>query len=241
MSDRVTDGSTTLSMTVGPVIERVNVSRRGAISPSSRWRVLLDGDLKTLTLDCGHFGLGPMHASVDGTVIGTFDKPSRRNPWVLSSPMAFGSSTVRIYADSRDFGDSVNCEVFVDGVSALDKKPIGSVEELGIEAATANARYISPFDAVRVSRTAIWQTAWMAPAYIGARLAVDPTSRTLLIGMLFVAYVVVCWTVAKVASQREAGVKPGAYLRRLRAVAGPLVCLVVDIALGVMLLGAVGH
>lgn len=88
----------------------------------------------------------------------------------------------------------------------------------------------------------IWQTAWMAPVCVGAQLALGVglglAPSMPLVGVLFVVYVVACWAAVWLAAEYESGIGPTSRLRRLRTIAGPVVCLVVDIALGAILLSA---
>jgi len=140
----------------------LNPTRKGTIWPRKTWQIAGATGPHVLVLDCGRFGHGPMHATVDGLPALTFAKPSRRQPWVVSPTGTIDGREVVIYADTRDRGDLVGCDVFVDGFSVHNGAPIETLGDRQAKTNTAIAEFVSPFEAGNMARGFISTLTWMA-------------------------------------------------------------------------------
>jgi hypothetical protein len=173
----------------------VRYGLKGAITPAKIWRMTGTTGLHILKLDCGRFGRGPMHLSVDGKRAATFAKPGRKQPSILTAPMAIDGRQVVIYAESRDFGDSVRCDVFVDGTSLWDSSPLAAVAGRTTDARLSSALYRSPLDPIQMSRRII--QGWMAAIFgLGAlRALIGAAQKSLRSGFMLVIWGVSIWVI----------------------------------------------
>jgi len=134
---------------------------KGTIWPQKTWHIAGISGPHILTLDCGRFGRGPMHAILDGIRVLTFPKPSRRQPFVLTSAGLVDGREVLICADTRDRGDLVGCDVFVDGFSLHNGAPVDSLSDRRAATEAVIAAYVPPGEAGRIANLFITTAAAM--------------------------------------------------------------------------------
>jgi hypothetical protein len=226
--------------TDGPVKDGAGKGLKGAIFPTSKWQISGMTGTRLLHLDSGRFGHGPMHISVDGQRILTFAKPSRARPWLVSHEVGVDGRAVAIYAETTDYGDTIHCDVFVGGLSLSGGPPLSAISTRGEDAEASSSSFVSPLDALRLSKQAIQQSAWILPASIGARLFVTSAGRsTIVVSVLFVLYCLLVWAVALMGIRATARFRDDTHFRRLKAIATPTICLATEVLLGVILLGVV--
>ena len=134
---------------------------KGTIWPQKTWHLAGISGPHVLTLDCGRFGRGPMHAILDGIRVLTFPKPSRRQPFVVISAGLVDGREVIICADTRDRGDLVGCDVFVDGFSLHNGAPVDSLSDRRAATEAVIAAYVPPGEAGRIANLFITTAAAM--------------------------------------------------------------------------------
>ena len=214
---------------------------RGSIAPAANWRIEGEGWPNVLALDSGRLGRGPMHIKFDGVVVQTFAKPSRATPWTQSQPILVGGHQILVYAESRDFGDSIRCDIYVDGVSVIGHKPLADIRAAGSVAAAASAEYTSPFDSMRMARQSVKTTVWLAPLLASGRVVgVSQLSTMFAAAALGLCFALI-WGVAFAAWRLLSKGGPKQPHRRLIALAVVSLCYFADIAVLVGVLGGLLH
>ncbi len=103
-----------------------------------------------------------MHARYDGVVGRTFPKPSRSQSVVVTNLGVVGGYDLTVYAESRDNGNTVFADVFVNGRSLTSGVPLEAIPERATNAVVASTEH------ARIGcLTQGQQLVWITPIVIG--------------------------------------------------------------------------
>jgi hypothetical protein len=221
-----------------PVPEFRNAGMRGSIGPSSTWVIHGVQARHELKLDCGRLGRGPMHVWIDGAIASAFKKPGKAAPSIQSPAIEVDGRQIVVYAESRDFGDSVECDLFVDGLSATSGKPLSSSLPDRVEAvAIASTRYVSPSDSVSIARRGIKFSAWYVPAFsvglVAQRVEGPSIGAVVLVGVFCLGV----WGIVFILLRGLRSLPRSGGHRRLVATATFVASLMLEVTLLAVLLG----
>ena len=223
-----------------PVPEFRNAGMRGSIGPSSTWVIQGVQDRHKLKLDCGRFGRGPMHVWIDGAIASAFRKPGKAVPSIQSPVIEVDGREIVVYAESSDFGDSIECDLFVNGLSATSGKLLlSSLPERVETVAIASSGYLSPFDSVSLLQRAIKFSAWYVPAIGFGLVTWRPEGPTIgavgLAGFMCLGV----WGIVLLMLRQVRGLPRSGGRRRILAAATFVASLTFEVTLLVGLLGLV--
>jgi hypothetical protein len=221
-----------------PVPEFRNAGMRGSIGPSSTWMIHGVQARHELKLDCGRLGRGPMHVWIDGAIASAFKKPGKAAPSIQSPAIEVDGRQIVVYAESRDFGDSIECDLFVDGLSATSGKPLSSSLPDRVETVTiASSGYMSPFDSVSLAQRGIKFSAWYVPA-IGLALAARRVEGPSIGAVALVGFFCLgVWGIVLVLQRRLRALPRSGGHRRLVSTATFVASLMLEVTLLAVLLG----
>jgi hypothetical protein len=79
-----------------------------------------------------------MHARYDGVIAATFAKPSSARPVVVASLGVFDGCELTVYAETRNNGDNVYADVFVNRTSLSTGEPMAAVGARATDAVSAS-------------------------------------------------------------------------------------------------------
>jgi hypothetical protein len=179
-----------------------------------------------------------MHAHVDGVLVDTFAKPSKMAAWVRSSSITVGAHELVIYAESSDYGDTIRCDVFLDGYSYTDGGPVEELQQRAAIATQANSRFTSPFDSLSLATRFVQTSIWLFPLLGIARgFAWRTEHSALAVGAAASLFCLADWAVAFALLRFLDRAAPKFSHRRLVALGTAVFCCLVDVGLLILISG----